>query len=48
MKKMQIGHVVDYCISYNNRQKAAEKAQKQVEKGTRRKATQADIAAFFG
>ena len=46
---MQIGQVVDFCIAYNERQKAAEKAQKHAEKhGTRRKGTQADIDAFFG
>ena len=46
---MQIGQVVDFCIAYNNRQKAAEKAQKWAEKhGTRRKATQSDINSFFG
>ena len=40
---------MDFCIAYNNRQKAAEKAQKYAEKhGTTRKATQNDINAFFG
>ena len=49
IKKMQIGQVVDFCISYNERQKAAQKAQKYAEKhGTKRKATQNDINAFFG
>jgi hypothetical protein len=46
---MQIGQVVDFCIAYNERQKRAQKAQKRAEKyGTRRKATQNDINAFFG
>ena len=49
IKKMQIGQVVDFCVAYNERQKAAEKAQKRAEKyGTRRKGTQNDINAFFG
>ena len=49
IKKMQIGQVVDFCIAYNERQKAAEKAQKYAEKhGTKRKGTQNDINAFFG
>ncbi len=46
---MQLGQVVDFCISYNDRQKTAEKAQKWAEKhGTKRKASQNDIDAFFG
>lgn len=46
---MQLGQVVDFCISYNERQKASEKAQKHAEKhGTKRKGTQNDINAFFG
>ena len=49
IRKMQIGQVVDFCIAYNERQKAAEKAQKRAEKhGNKRKATQNDINAFFG
>ena len=49
IRKMQIGQVVDYCIAYNDRKKEAEKKQKHEEKhGTRRKATQGDINAFFG
>lgn len=49
IKKMQIGQVVDFCIVYNNRQRAAQKAQKRAEKyGTKRKASQNDINAFFG
>ena len=46
---MQIEQVVDFCIAYNERQKSAEKAQKYAEThGTKRKATQNDINAFFG
>lgn len=49
IRKMQLGQVVDFVIAYNERQKAAEKAQKHAEKhGTTRKATQNDINAFFG
>ena len=49
IRKMQLGQVVDFVIAYNERQKAAEKAQKRAEKhGTTRKATQNDINAFFG
>ena len=46
---MQLGHVVDFVIAYNKRQERAEKAQKRAQKqGTKRKATQNDINAFFG
>ena len=46
---MQLGQVVDFCIEYNNRQAAAERQAKKAEKMKgRRKATQADINAFFG
>ena len=49
IRHMQVGQVVDFVISYNDRQKAAEKAQKRAEKyGTKRKASQNDINAFFG
>ena len=49
IRRMQLGQVVDFCISYNERQKAAEKATKYAEKhGTKRKASQNDINAFFG
>ena len=49
LRRMQVGQVVDFTIAYNNRQKAAEKAQKLAEKrGTKRKASQNDINAFFG
>ena len=49
IRRMQLGQVVDFCISYNERQKQAEKAHKWVERhGTKRKATQNDINSFFG
>lgn len=49
IRRMQLGQVVDFVISYNERQKRAEKAQERAEKhGNKRKATQQDIAAFFG
>ena len=49
VRRMQLGQVVDFVIAYNERLKAAEKAQKRAEKyGTKRKASQNDINAFFG
>lgn len=49
IRRMTIGQVVDFVIDYNKRQKASEKAHKHAEKhGTKRKATQNDINAFFG
>lgn len=49
IRKMQVGQVVDFCIAYNDREKAAQKAQKRAETGkSKRKATQNDINAFFG
>ena len=49
MKKMQIGQVVDFTISYNERVEAAERKRKYEEKhGMTRPATQADFNAFFG
>lgn len=49
IRRMQLGQVVDFVIAYNERQKEAEKAQKHAEKhGTKRKASQNDINAFFG
>lgn len=49
IRRMQLGQVVDFVISYNERQKRSEKAQKRAEKrGNRRKATQNDINSFFG
>jgi hypothetical protein len=49
IRRMQIGQVVDFCISYNERQEQAEKQEQHEKKfGKRRKATQQDINAFFG
>ena len=49
IRRMQVGQLVDFVIAYNERQKAAEKAHKRAEKhGTKRKASQNDINAFFG
>ena len=49
IRRLQLGQVVDFVISYNERQKEAEKQSKREEKrGRRRKATQQDINAFFG
>ena len=49
IRRMQLGQVVDFVIAYNERQKDADKAQKRAEKhGTKRKASQNDINAFFG
>lgn len=49
MSQMTIGQVVDFIIAYNDRQKAAEKAENRSQgRKKRRKGTQADINAFFG
>ena len=49
IRRMQLGQVVDFVISYNERQKEAEKRAKQEEKRSRkRKASQNDINAWFG
>ena len=49
IRRMQLGQVVDFCISYNERMKAAEKDAKREEKrGRKRKAKQGDINSFFG
>lgn len=45
MMRMQLGAIVDYCVEYDNQQK---KAEKEEQDPPRRKATQADIDAFFG
>ena len=45
IRRMQVGQVVDFVVTYNDRQKQAEKAEK---RGHKRKATQGDINAFFG
>lgn len=51
IRRMQIGQVVDFCIDYNRRHKAAEAEDqpgKKQGRRSRRKGTQADINAFFG
>lgn len=49
VRRMQIGQLVDFCIDYNTRQqKAADQAEREKKHGTKRKATQQDINAFFG
>lgn len=49
IRRMQIGQLVDFCIEYNERERKARKEQEKQEKGQgKRKATQADIKAFFG
>lgn len=45
MMRMQLGAVVDYCVEYDNQ---SAKAEREEEAPKRRKATQADIDAFFG
>ena len=52
VRRMTIGAVVDFSIAYNDRQeqarKAEEKREKQEKRPKKRRATQADINAFFG
>lgn len=49
IRRMQLGQVVDFVISFNERQERAEKrAKKEEKKGRKRKANQDDINAFFG
>ena len=49
IRKMQLGQVVDFVISFNNRQKKAERqAKKEEKRGKRHRATQSEINAFFG
>ena len=43
MQKMQLGAIVDYCVEYDNQQAKEDK-----KEPMRRKATQADIDAYFG
>ena len=45
MRRMPVGHIVDFVVDYNDREKRREKEN---EKPKRRKATQADINSFFG
>ena len=49
IRHMQLGQVVDFCIEYNDREAAAQKqAERERKHGSRRRATQDDINAFFG
>lgn len=49
VRRMQLGQLVDFCITYNERQEEAQKrAEKEEAKSRKRKATQNDINAFFG
>jgi len=49
IRKMQLGQVVDFVISFNERMKKAEAKTKREEKrGKKHKATQDEINAFFG
>lgn len=50
IRRMPLGQVVDYVASYNERQKSAEKNAPAgiSDAPKKRKATQADIDAFFG
>lgn len=48
---MQLGQIVDYVISFNERQKQAEEMAERKpkkERPKRRLATQAEIDAYFG
>lgn len=46
IRRMTVGQLVDFCIDYNKRNK--ESNDKKPEKPKRRRATQAEIDAFFG
>ena len=49
IRRMQLGQVVDFVISYNERQEKAEKrAKREAKQGKKRKASQNDINAWFG
>lgn len=49
MKKMQVGQLVDFCIEYNEREERKQKMKEKAEsKPAKRKATAADVKAFFG
>lgn len=45
---MQLGQIVDYCIEVQNQEAKAEKKQDKKKEQKKRRATQADIDAFFG
>lgn len=46
VKEFELGHVVDYCIDWNEAHDPDEKKKK--KKKAKRKATQADWNAFLG
>lgn len=53
IERMELGQLVDYIVEYNKMHEVKEGpgrdyGQGQTEKPTRRKATQADIDAFWG
>lgn len=49
VRRMQVGQLVDLCISYNERQDDMQKrAKREEEHGAKRKATQNDINSFLG
>lgn len=45
-KQMDIGHILDFCIQYNEMHDLGESEKK--EKAKKRKANQGDWDAFFG
>ena len=47
IRRMQLGQVVDFVITYNERLQRTEDDRKPA-RPTKRQATQADINAFFG
>ena len=50
VRRMQLGQVVDFVISYNERVERSEKVNKKAKNSPppKRRATQQDIDAFFG
>ena len=46
VRRMQMGQLVDFVITYNERQKQSETDE--AGRLSKRRATQADIDAFFG
>ena len=48
IRRMQLGQVVDFVITYNERLQRTESAAKESAQPRKRQATQADINAFFG
>lgn len=49
VKKMQLGQLVDFCLSYNERQKQAEELEeKQKNPPKYRMASPAEVSAYYG